>query len=77
MGYWGGEEISMSNFPLPTKTVAKILSGDLELEGDVFEALFAHYVEDMPYGTAKARTGDPDQFIMQRLKIEFPELPRL
>jgi hypothetical protein len=28
-------------------------------------ALYEYYVEDMPYGTAKARTGDPDEFIIE------------
>ena len=25
--------------------------------------LYMHFQEDMPYGTPKARTGDPDEFI--------------
>jgi len=28
-------------------------------------ALYEYYVSDMPYGTAKARTGDPDEFVTE------------
>lgn len=27
------------------------------------EKLYSHYEQEMPYGVAKARTGNPDQFI--------------
>jgi len=30
--------------------------------------LFMHFQEDMPYGTQKARTGDPDEFIYDALE---------
>src|ERR1035441_8739169 len=30
-------------------------------------ALYEYYSPDMPYGTAKARTGDPDQWIEEHL----------
>jgi len=30
--------------------------------------LYAHFQEDMPYGTQKARTGDPDEFIYDALE---------
>ena len=30
-------------------------------------ALYEYYAPDMPYGTAKARTGDPDEFIEEHL----------
>jgi hypothetical protein len=30
--------------------------------------LFMHFQEDMPYGTQKARTGDPDEFIYDALQ---------
>ena len=31
------------------------------------DALYEYYVEDMPYGVAKARTGDPSQWISEHL----------
>ena len=30
--------------------------------------LYGHFQEDMPYGTQKARTGDPDEFIYDALQ---------
>ena len=30
--------------------------------------LFMHFQEDMPYGTQKARTGDPDEYIYDKLE---------
>ena len=30
--------------------------------------LYEHFQEDMPYGTQKARTGDPDEFIYDALE---------
>ena len=30
--------------------------------------LYTHFQEDMPYGTQKARTGDPDEFIYDALE---------
>lgn len=38
--------------------------GDFE---SLYEALFAFFMEDMPYGTAKARTGDPVEWIDARI----------
>ena len=31
------------------------------------EDLYNHFQEDMPYGTQKARDGDPDEFIYDAL----------
>ena len=30
--------------------------------------LFMHFQEDMPYGTQKARDGDPDEYIYDKLE---------
>ena len=39
---------------------------DLYSTSEAFQyALYEYYVSDMPYGTAKARTGDPDEFITE------------
>lgn len=29
--------------------------------------LYQHYVSEMPYGTAKARTGDPNEWMAERM----------
>jgi hypothetical protein len=57
-----------------------IKSGDLEgqfIETPMYEKLFGWFAFDgpdlMPYGTAKARDGDPDDWILDRL--EFGSLP--
>jgi hypothetical protein len=34
----------------------------------LMEDLYKHFQEDMPYGTQKARTGDPDEFIYDKLE---------
>ena len=33
----------------------------------LMEDLYNHFQEDMPYGTQKARDGDPDEFIYDAL----------
>ena len=39
----------------------------------LMEDLYNHFREDMPYGTQKARDGDPDEFIYDAL--EYMNLP--
>ena len=34
----------------------------------LMEDLYKHFQEEMPYGTQKARTGDPDEFIYDALE---------
>jgi len=43
-----------------------------EMSDELYEKLFEEYYvdhEDMPYGTKKARTGDPFQWIYDRLHV--------
>ena len=57
-------------------TVKKILIKHDVLHKDIdqlddpilMEDLYKHFQEDMPYGTQKARTGDPDEFIYDALE---------
>lgn len=44
-----------------------------EVEPHTYDRLFDYFCNngEMPYGTAKARTGDPEQWIAQRLEQEF------
>jgi hypothetical protein len=36
-----------------------------------YNKLFAYYAPDMPYGVAKARSGDPDEWILNRLEEDL------
>ena len=51
---------------LGIKNIKKIVNTN-EFTGDQYEKLFYIYQEEMPYGTQKARTGDPDIFIYNKL----------
>lgn len=48
-----------------------VVDGELDLVIDLYEGLYlklyGHFVNEMPYGTAKARDGDPDQWIQEHL----------
>ena len=47
-----------------------VLNKDIEDLDDpiLMEDLYKHFQEDMPYGTQKARDGDPDEFIYDALQ---------
>ena len=47
-----------------------------EISDDFYEKLFVEYYidhEDMPYGTKKARDGDPYAWIYERLLVIFSD----
>jgi len=44
---------------------------DGELDSDLYEALFDYYFDDIPYGTKKARTGDPYEWVSNRLSQDL------
>lgn len=58
----------MANFPLSHTEVRKIVDNPELLDGDVYQQLYDYYLPEMPYGTAKARDGDPDQWIFNALE---------
>lgn len=37
-------------------------------DSSFYDSLFEHFICEMPYGIAKARTGDPVRWILDRLK---------
>ena len=40
-----------------------------DLDGEeLMQDLYSHFQEQMPYGTQKARDGDPDEFIYDKLE---------
>ena len=53
----------------------KVLHLDIDQLDDeaLMQDLYSHFQEDMPYGTQKARDGDPDEFIYDAL--EYMDLP--
>jgi len=42
-----------------------------EITDDLYHALYDYYFDDMPYGTKKARDGDPYEWVSQRLADEL------
>ena len=38
-----------------------------DLDNDLYDALYDYYFDDMPYGTKKARDGDPYEYVSDRL----------
>ena len=70
------------NKPLPEYDIVKnilikhnALNLDIDqIDDTIFmQDLYEHFQEDMPYGTQKARTGDPDEFIYDALEnLELP-----
>jgi len=42
-----------------------------DLDQDLYEALYDYYFDDMPYGTKKARDGDPYEWVSERLADEL------
>lgn len=56
---------------LKLEGVAKWLEGDsdyYDLPDATRDALYEFYQPEMPYGVQKARTGDPDTWILNRLE---------
>ena len=47
-----------------------VLHKDIDQLDDpiLMEDLYKHFQEEMPYGTQKARTGDPDEYIYDKLE---------
>ena len=63
--------------PLPEYDIVKailikhdVLHKDIDQLDDpiLMQDLYEHFQEDMPYGTQKARDGDPDEYIYDKLE---------
>lgn len=55
-------------------TIRKVVSGEMDiinLDENLFEKLCKFYEQDMPYGTQKARDGDPLEWILHRLEADY------
>lgn len=60
----------VKRFPKEVKDF--VAGGDLDEHPDLYEALFDYYLlnGEMPYGVAKARTGDPIEWVTQRFETD-------
>jgi len=60
----------VKRFPKEVKDF--VAGGDLDEHPDLYEALFDYYLlnGEMPYGVAKARTGDPIEWVTQRFDTD-------
>jgi hypothetical protein len=61
----------MTKFPLSAEVIEDgIKNGFEDIVADYYEELYEYYLNsgEMPYGVAKARTGDPDQWIYDQLE---------
>ncbi|NBO69859.1 MAG: hypothetical protein EBU66_07555 [Bacteroidetes bacterium] len=57
---------------VPRPLAISMICGDADIfNSGYYDKLFDYYMPDMPYGIAKARTGDPDQWILDRLEEEL------
>ena len=63
--------LNLPVFPLTADEIAAYRAGKIDLlnEVSVYERLFTYYCDsnEMPYGVAKARDGDPYAWIEHRL----------
>lgn len=64
--------------PLPVKQIFDLLNNDVDFHDKIpgkqstyYDVLYEYYFDDMPYGVKKARTGDPDEWIMNRLYSDY------
>ena len=64
------------------KVLGSVIGGQVDFDlldaehDDLYTRLFNYYcfeTAEMPYGTAKARTGDPVDWILNRVEREIPE----
>ena len=63
----------MSVFDIVPRAIAiSMICGDTDIfRSGYYDKLFDFYMPELPYGIAKARTGDPDQWILDRLEEEL------
>jgi hypothetical protein len=71
--FMGSENrIQLSEYEEVKKILIKhdVLHKDIDqLDGEeLMLDLFTHFQEEMPYGIQKARTGDPDEYIYNKLE---------
>jgi hypothetical protein len=68
-------------FPLTDKEILALdidLDMNCDIDSDVYERLYNYYLSsgEMPYGVAKARTGDPNWWIVNQIATRAFEIRR-
>jgi hypothetical protein len=53
-----------------SKEVKDFMAGG-DMDDDLFSALYDYYFDDMPYGTKKARDGDPYEWVANRFQADM------
>lgn len=67
-----------TKLPITTDEAFDLLNGLMEFwdfipgtKNTYMDVLIEYYADEMPYGIAKARDGDPDEWLYHRLEKEF------
>lgn len=55
-------------FPMTDQELKTFIETGEELSPELFDKLYDYYLDEMPYGTAKARDGDPYEWIYDKLE---------
>lgn len=81
MGEGDEEQLSYEQEQLKThiganmyKQLANTMKTNEDFNDNLFDVLYDYYIDEMPYGVAKARTGDPTQWLHDKLQRVFPAL---
>jgi len=53
--------------PIEVDQLIAFAEDNADLSADLYSKVFDHFCFEMPYGTAKARTGDPYEWLGDRL----------
>jgi hypothetical protein len=61
--------------PAELKKIINHAFNNDDLSDKLRSALYDYYFDEMPYGTQKARTGDPDEFVADRVQEEYKNEP--
>ena len=61
------DEVKRMMMSYPEDVAKMKQTGDLDTDSQLYMDLFGYYQDEMPYGTQKARDGDPEEWIMNRL----------
>ena len=61
------DEVKRMLMSYPEEVAKMKQTGQFDMNGQLYMDLFGYYQDEMPHGTQKARDGDPEEWIMDRL----------